>query len=117
MMLFGMPPGMRIWLYNGHVDMRSGFDRLSGLVSNNLGLDPLRGGVFVFVNRRRTHCKLLCWDHTGYVLYYKRLERGTFELPKGGNGQGKGVLLSRETLLMLLEGIALDSRRRKRYRR
>ena len=114
-MLFGLPAGMRIWLYNGHVDMRGGFDRLSGMVSNTLGLDPLRGDVFVFVNRRRTHCKLLCWDHTGYALYYKRLEGGTFELPKGG--VGKGVPLSRETLLMLLEGIALDSPRRKRYRR
>ena len=115
-MLFGLPTGVRIWLYHGVVDMRSGFDRLVGLVHNDLGLDPLNGDLFVFVNRRRTHCKLLCWDHTGFVLYYKRLERGTFELPTG-KGAGLQVLLSRETLLMLLEGIALDSVKRMRYGR
>jgi len=115
-MLFGLPTGVRIWLYNGHVDMRCGFDRLAGLVNNGLRLNPLNGGLFVFVNRRRTHCKLLYWDQTGYVLYYKRLERGTFELPQTQAGH-PGVLLSREALLMLLEGIALDSVRRLRYRR
>ena len=114
-MLVGFSPSTRLWHYNGPTDMRGGFDRLAGLVNNEMGLDPLSGDVFLFVNRRRTHCKLLCWERSGYAVYHKRLEAGTFELPRGGNG--KGVCLSRRTLLMLLEGIALDSGRRKRYRR
>jgi len=114
-MLFGLPSGLRIWLYNGAVDMRSGFDRLSGLATEHFGINPLRGGLFVFLNRRRTHCKLLYWDGSGYVLYYKRLEQGTFELPK--DRQGQGIVLNRQTLMLLLEGIALDSPRRKRYQR
>ena len=108
-MLFGLSAKGRYWLYGKPVDMRKGFDGLAGLVSGELGQDPLSGDVFIFINRRRTHAKLLCWDFTGYVIYYKRLERGTFEVPASG-------LLSREVLLMLLEGIALGSVRRKRYR-
>ena len=58
--------------------MRKGFDGLSALVSTALNRDPLSGDVFVFINRRRTHIKLLVWDRNGFVLFYKRLERGTF---------------------------------------
>lgn len=66
----------------GCVDMRKGCDGLSGLVRQGLGRNPLIGEVYIFLNRRRTHLKLLVWDRSGFVVYYKRLERGTFELPK-----------------------------------
>ena len=49
---------------------------------------PLSGDVFLFLNRRRDRIKLLMWDKTGFALYYKQLESGTFELPKGVSGQG-----------------------------
>lgn len=90
--------------------MRKGFDGLQGLVVNHLGRTGLEGDVYVFFNRRRTQVKLLVWDRSGFVLYYKGLERGTFEA-----FEGEG-LVSWEDLQMLLEGIELGSvKRRKRY--
>ncbi|MBW2525113.1 MAG: IS66 family insertion sequence element accessory protein TnpB [Deltaproteobacteria bacterium] len=108
MITFG--PGQRYWLYRTPADMRKSFDGLCGLVTSELGRDPLSGEVFVFVNRRRTHVKLLVWDRSGFVLYYKRLEQGTFELPP------MGERLTWSQLVLMLEGIAMRSvRYRKRY--
>jgi transposase len=57
--------------------MRKGFNGLSGLVNNELDRNVLSGDVFIFVNRRRTLIKLLVWDKSGFIIYYKRLEQGT----------------------------------------
>lgn len=101
----------RYYLFRGHADMRNGFDRLSGLVRDHLHKDPLSGDVFVFINKRRNQVKLLCWDGDGFMLFYKRLEQGTFELPQGDNSH-----LTMEVLSCLLQGIKLSSiRKRKRY--
>jgi len=62
-------------LYRGPCDMRKSFNGLSGLVRSELGREPTSGEVFIFVNRRRTHVKLLHWQQGGYVLWYKRLEK------------------------------------------
>ena len=67
--------------------MRKSFNGLSGLVNNELGREPTSGDVFIFLNRNRTHLKLLHWEAGGFVLYYKRLEQGSFTPPvfKGNN--------------------------------
>ena len=97
--------------------MRKSFNGLSGLVRNELGGDPLSGDVFIFVNRRRDKIKLLVWDRTGFVIFYKSLEQGTFELPDFSPG-AISYVLKWEELILILEGVALKSvRRRKRYRR
>jgi transposase len=107
-----LSPAQRYYLYREPADMRRSFDGLCGLVRQGLGRDPLSGDVFVFTNRRRTHIKLLVWDRSGFVLYYKRLEEGTFELPRTS---ASGTLEWRELMLML-EGVSLRSARfRKRY--
>ncbi len=62
--------------------MRKGFDGLCGLVCSGMKRDPLLGDVFVFINCRRTHITFLVWDRSGWVLYNKRLESRTFELPE-----------------------------------
>ena len=98
-------PAQRYWLYREPTDIRKSFDGLSGLVTKGLGRDPPSGEVFIFVNRRRTHIKLLVWDRSGFVLYYKRLEEGTFELPTGSS---TGVVTWSELVLML-EGVLLGS--------
>ncbi len=93
--------------------MRKGFDGLSGLVRDELGQDPLSGDVFIFVNRKRDRMKLLLWDRSGFVVWYKRLEAGTFELP---DGAAKSYSISWDKLVMILEGIVLKSvQKRKRY--
>lgn len=97
--------------------MRKSYDGLSGLVRQGLGRDPLSGEVFIFLNRRRTMIKLLVWDRSGFVLWSKRLERGTFELPSSPE-VGASVVLAWEELVMILEGVSLGSvERRKRYSR
>jgi transposase len=75
--MFSLSNAHRYFLYNGDCDMRKSFNGLCGLVSAELGRDPTSGEVFIFVNRRRTHIKLLHWQPGGLVLYYKRLEAGT----------------------------------------
>lgn len=95
--------------------MRKGFDGLSGLVRDRLGRDPLSGEVYVFLNRPRTLIKLLHWEAGGLVLYYKRLEKGTFQ-PPGQPEQGGKIAWPQ--LVLMVEGIkVLDSRQLPRYRR
>lgn len=106
---------VRIWLYSEPVDMRKSFSGLSGLVRDRLGEDPLSGHVFTFVNRRRTLLKMLVYDRTGYWIFYKRLSRGTFQLPHG-DGAVK-VLLDMSEVSLILEGIDLrTASRRLRHR-
>ena len=71
----------RYYLYREPTDMRKGFDGLCGLVNDRLGENPMSGDVFIFLNKQRDRIKLLRWEPGGFVLFFKRLERGTFELP------------------------------------
>ncbi len=99
----------RYYVHRAPTDMRKSFDGLSGLVRSQLHRDPLSGDVFVFFNRRRNLVKLLVWDKDGFVVYYKRLESGTFELPPGSTPTWMD-------LAHVLEGVSLASvRYRKRY--
>jgi transposase len=61
--------------------MRKNFDGLCGIIIGSFRKDPLRDGLFVFVNKRRDRMKLLVWDRHGYWLMYKRLEAGKFQMP------------------------------------
>ena len=95
--------------------MRKSFDGLSGTVRNELGKDPLNGEVFIFINKRCNQVKLLPWEGDGFSLYYKRLEKGTYELPLW-NEDAKSVELRSDELMLILQGISLQSvQRRKRF--
>src|SRR5690625_2186085 len=102
-------------LYRGACDMRKSFNGLSGLVRNELGRDPASGEVFGFLNRRRTLIKLLHWEAGGYVLYYKRLEQGTFTPPPLADGRS---VIHWPELVLMIEGIQVQASRQKlRYQR
>ena len=109
------PTIQRYFLYDQSTDMRKGIDSLCGIVRNKMGGNLLSGDGFVFLNRSRDRLKLLVWDRTGFVLYYKRLSKGTYERPKGEQlGQDQSITPTQ--LLCMLEGIQLGSvRYRKRY--
>lgn len=113
--MFSLSSSHRYYLYRGVCDMRKSFNGLSGLVRSELGRDPTSGDVFVFLNRRRTLMKLLHWEAGGYVLYYKRLEEGTFTPPVPQDDQ---TLLRWPELVLMVEGIQVQqSRQARRYKR
>ena len=74
-----LPSSVKIYVASEPTDLRRGFDGLVAATRSVIGQSPLSGHLFVFVNRRRNRVKILSWDRTGYVLLYKRLERGSFE--------------------------------------
>ena len=114
-MLLSLPASVRIWLASGATDLRKGFDTLAELVRRQLQRDPLSGQLFVFRNRRGDRIKLLYWDEDGYVIVCKRLELGSFRFPQADGG---GVEIRAADLQMLLDGVGLDSvKRRQRYHR
>ena len=106
-----LPPSVRIFLATAPCDMRKGHDGLSALVKQQLGLDVYSGHLFAFVSRKGDRVKILTWDHGGFVLYYKRLERGRFRLPSLPKGQ-ESVQLESTQLTMLLDGIDYSRVRR-----
>jgi transposase len=95
--------GVKVFLATGSVDLRRGHDGLCSLVRNVLALDPFAGHLFVFVGRRSDRVKVLFWDRGGFVLYYKRLARGRFRMPRVPAGADRVVLDATE-LAMLLGG-------------
>jgi transposase len=114
--VIGLTSHHRYFLYDKPCDMRKGFDGLSGIVSSQMHRSPMDGSVYLFVNRRKDRMKMLVWESGGFMLYYKRLEQGQFELPRSID---KGeIVLSWETLVLMLTGISLVQKsRRKRYRK
>jgi transposase len=113
--MLSVPPTVSIFLYTQTADLRKGFDGLAGIVRQEFDADPLDGSLFLFVNRRRDRMKILHFDGTGFWLYYKRLEAGTFEVVASDQNR---VQIDATQLAMLLGGVSLVSaQRRKRYRR
>jgi len=106
---------VRIYVGVEPVDMRGSFDALAG-AARRLGLEPVDGHLYLFFNRRRRLCKMVWFDGSGWCLFSKRLERGTFELPDVAEGQDR-VVVDAATLASLLEGIELAAPRRRWYRR
>lgn len=84
--------------------------------ARRLGLEPLDGHYYLFFNRRRQLCKMVWFDGSGWCLFSKRLERGTFEVP-AVDADVKQVAVDPATLASLLEGIPLQASRRRWYRR
>ncbi len=113
--MLSVPSTVSIFLCTQPTDLRKGFDGLSGIVRGAFGADPLDGSLYLFVNRRRDRIKILHFDGSGYWLYYKLLEAGTFEVIAS---EGTCVQIDSTQLAMLLGGVSLvGARRRKRYHR
>lgn len=100
--------GVQIWVATAPVDMRHGFDRLAARVREHLDHNPLGGHLFVFRNRSAQRIKILWWDGSGLVLYYKRLERGAFRFPSTSEA---ALTIDSTQLLQLLSGSEVVARR------
>lgn len=108
--MLSLPTATRIFLAAEPVDIRKGFDALAGWVEAN-GLDVYSGHLFVFLSRRRTHVKVLTWSRGGFVLFFKRLERGRFQVPPRGS-DARTIALDATELTLLLDGIDVAEVRR-----
>ena len=112
--MFSLSSTFRYYYYNSVTDMRKGFDGLCGLVHSEIGRRPVSGEVFIFVNHQRDKIKLLHWKQGGFVLYYKRLERGS--LVAEVCSQGKTCQISWSSLMLMVEGISIEKyKQRRRY--
>lgn len=108
-----LPPAVRVYIATKPADLRKSFDGLAGLVRDIIKEDPLCGHLFVFRNKKGCSAKILFWDRTGFCIWYKRLERGTFRFPKS---DAHSIQMSAVELALLLEGIDLsNAKRQKRF--
>ena len=113
--MLNLPPSVRIFIPTVPAAMRRSFDGLAAMTERILERDPFSGHLFVFRNRRGDRVKILYWDRSGYCLWYKRLEEGTFRFPER---PAKSVEVEASELALLLEGFDLAGvRRAKRYAR
>lgn len=119
--MIGLVHGLKIFICTESTDMRRGFDGLSGMADNIMKQDPLSGHLLVFRNRNRDRLKILYWDRDGLAIWYKRLEKGTFQFPtdlKPNETKPVSVEITASDLSLLLGGIDLrTAHRRKRFER
>lgn len=99
--MFALNDSQKFYLYAKPTDMRKSFDSLSGLVRIGMQRNPVSGEVFIFINKKRNMLKILNWQSGGFVLYYKRLEEGTFKIPQTEDNQ---IKISYTELSMIVAG-------------
>lgn len=107
-MLEGVKMG-RVYLACGSTDLRKSIDGLAVLVKEGFALDPFSPCIFVFCNRQRDKLKILQWEHNGFWLFYRRLEKGKFQWPAKGS-VGTVTSVSHRELRWLLDGLSLNQR-------
>jgi len=113
--MLSFPPGLQVFMAVEPVDMRKSFDGLSAAVQTVFDRNVLSGHLFLFLNRRRDLVKCLWWDRDGLAVFSKRLELGSYEVPRH-DPQTKQLRLDATQLTLVLSGVQLDSvKRRRRY--
>ena len=112
---------LRVFVCTEPADMRRSFDGLSGMAENLMKQNPLSGHLFLFRNRNRDRLKILYWDRDGLAIWYKRLEKGTWQFPTDlrerksrRNDEASAAEITSEELSLLLGGIDLRSVHRRR---
>lgn len=113
--MLSLPPTVRVFVAVKPIDMRGSFDSLAGAV-RGLGLDPVDGHIYLFLNKRRRIAKALWFDGSGWCVLAKRLEAGSFQLPALGDADSK-VSIDGATFASLLAGIDFTASRRGWFRR
>ena len=114
--MLSLSPNLRVFAATAPTDMRKSFSGLVGLVEKELGRQVEAGGLFLFFSRRRNAVKVLFFTGDGLAIFYRRLERGTFELPYAVDASvdAKGIELKLSELTLILEGIELSSVKHRR---
>lgn len=117
--MLSIPPTARILIYSQPVDMRQSFDGLAGIVHNVLKQDSFSGHFFIFFSRCKRRIKILQWDRDGYAIFYKRLEKGSYDISKWiDQAKGNSIEVDPIHFAMLMAGIHFkETVRQKRYSR
>jgi len=102
----------RYLLYNGKTDMRKSFHGLAAIVNYKMHREVVTGDIYIFISKRRNAIKLLRFESDGFAIFYKRLEKGTFEIP-AHDEQSAVMVLSDNELIFILKGVSL---KRVKYR-
>ena len=105
-----LPSGVKIFVARKPTDLRKSVDGLALLTRKIIQQDPLCGHLFVFVNKIGHRVKILFWDRTGFVIWYKRMETARIRLPEEG---AESLQLTPSQLALLLDGVARPRRRRR----
>jgi len=102
--MFALGENHRFFLFGKPTDMRKSFDTLAGLIRSGMQRNPTSGDVYIFINKRRNMMKVLNWQKGGFMLYFKRLEKGKFYLPDSNKNTAE-TEISHARLAMISEGI------------
>lgn len=103
-----IPSGVEIFVGLAPIDLRWGFDRLAGIVAEQVRRPPRSGALFVFFGKRKSALKILFFDGSGMCLFYKRLDKGTFRVPSSSVPGTTNIELNERELDDLLDAIAID---------
>ena len=115
--MFALTKSMSYYLCPGSVDMRKGIYSLYQIVKSEMKRNPLSDEVFIFLGKNRRCIKILHWEKDGFLLYHKKLEKGTFEQPLKCTFKG-GYSIEWRTFILMMEGVSIGSARfRKRFER
>lgn len=96
-----------VYLSCTHTDMRKNINGLAAIVQGSFNLDPFNGAIFVFCNNKKDKIKVLKWDKDGFVLYYKRREKGRFCWPTFSS-ESAAVNITKGDLDRLLDGLVME---------
>ena len=102
------PNDIKIYLFGGAVDMRKQMNGLLALVEGIHQMDPYEKALFIFTNKKKDKIKALRWDENGFVVYYKRLERGAFRFPDLSTAEDGRIAVSAHDLRRLLYGLEME---------
>ena len=105
-----IPHGVEIFVGLAPIDLRWSFDRLAGIVSERIGRQARSGALFVFFGKRRDALKVLFFDGSGMCIFYKRLDKHTFQLPQPLEEDATTVVIDERELDDLLDGIGLETK-------
>lgn len=112
-----IPHGVDVFVGLDLIDLRWGFERLSGLVTERIGREVRGGALFLFFGKRRDALKVLFFDGSGLCLFYKRLDKGTFRVPEAPREGATALEIDERTLEDLLDGIDIEPASEPRRRR
>jgi transposase len=101
--MFALTKSMSYYLFPGCVDMRKGIYSLYQIVKSEMKRNPLSGEVFIFLGKNRRCIKILHWEKDGFLLYHKKLEKGTYEIPRNYTFEG-GYAVDWRTFILMMEG-------------